>query len=120
MKLYKSKWGNAEVLRKWLLVMCSGRHEEETGRDRWGHLNREPAQPAAPARSPALVRQEAAEPVDPAERPKLSLAPRSSKPEDAAAPDQPATPAPKKVHCCFRITVWNIRNLLDATYAQHR
>ncbi|CAL8468599.1 g8139 [Coccomyxa elongata] len=66
----------------------SGRHEEETGGDRWGHISREPAQ--LPVRHTPPV-QEAAEPAVHTDRPKITLAPRSEEP----APEQPA-PAPVK------------------------
>lgn len=67
---------------------CSGRHEEETGGDRWGHISREPAQ--LPVRHTPPV-QEAAEPAVHTDRPKFTLAPRSEEP----APEQPV-PAPVK------------------------
>lgn len=69
---------------------CSGRHEEETGGDRWGHISREPAQ--LPVRHTPPV-QEAAEPAVHADRPKITLAPRSEEP----APEQPAPATVKKV-----------------------
>ena len=91
-------------------VVCSGRHEEETGGSRWGHISKERAQLPVHARSTPPPVQESAEPADPTDRPKLSLAPRAK--VDEAAPEQPA-PAPAK-----KVTCWNlspgVSKLMDA------
>lgn len=66
--------------------MCSGRSEEETEGDRWGHINKAPVQPTMPMRQPEAP----SSPSQSRERPKLTLAPRSDDtPSSQDAPVQP-------------------------------
>lgn len=81
---------------------CSGRHEDETGGDRWGHVSQGPP---PRTRSPPPPRRDAPS-LEPKERPKLTLAPRGAT-KDAddgtceAHPEEPPPQPKKKVTLLF-------------------
>ncbi len=87
--------------------MCSGRSEEETEGDRWGHISKAPAQPA-----PMRQAEAPSSPSQSRERPRLTLAPRSD--EASSSQDAPAQPKKKVLTVTYlgMVSVLSVQVLL--------